>query len=63
MIGALNYLKKYNVKQIGANYFLGNFSSANVLNKNGFIEVGTTEVYSLSLKKTVTCVQMKYNKL
>jgi len=61
-MGLIQYIKKEtNFKQITACYIKGNHTSANVLRKLGFKEVGECEEYFLSRKKTMSCVDLLLN--
>jgi len=56
----LNFLNKHKVKEIRANYLVGNTASANVLLKTGFREVGKGEIFSISRNKTFSCINLSY---
>ena len=59
VMGLIQYIKEEtDFKQITACYIKGNNSSANVLRKLGFKEVGECEEYFLSRKKTMSCVDL-----
>ena len=59
VMGLIQYIKKEtDFKQITACYIKGNHTSANVLRKLGFKEVGECEEYFLSRKKTMSCVDL-----
>jgi ribosomal-protein-alanine N-acetyltransferase len=57
--GLIKYVKEEtSFKQITACYIKGNTTSANVLRKLGFEEIGECEEYFLSRKKTMSCVDL-----
>jgi len=59
VMGLIKYVKEEtSFKQITAGYIKGNNTSANVLRKLGFEEVGECEEYFLSRKKTMSCVDL-----
>ena len=60
--GLINYVKnETEFKAITACYVKGNKTSAKVLKKLGFIEIGECEEYFLSRKETVSCVDLILN--
>ena len=57
--GLINYVKnETEFKAITACYVKGNKTSAKVLKKLGFIEIGECEEYFLSRKETMDCVDL-----
>ena len=57
--GLINYVKnETEFKAITACYLKGNKTSAKVLKKLGFIEIGECEEYFLSRKETMDCVDL-----
>jgi RimJ/RimL family protein N-acetyltransferase len=59
VMGLIKYVKEEtSFKQITACYIIGNNTSANVLRKLGFEEVGECEEYFLSRKKTMSCIDL-----
>ena len=60
--GLIDYVKnETEFKAITACYVKGNKTSAKVLKKLGFIEIGECEEYFLSRKETVSCVDLILN--
>ena len=47
-------------RQVRANVYEGNSASSNVLEKVGFKQIGTGEVFSLSKQKNMPCLHYEY---
>ena len=61
-LGLINYVRnETDFKVITACYVKGNKSSAKVLKKLGFIEIGECEQYFLSRKENMSCIDLILN--